>query len=189
MSYKRNLIETIKDSKNWASFDRPKFLTELNQLASEACEKKSTEGYLAGLLIYHQLSEELAKLLLKDAQFFIQLSVFPAEICFSEKRRMMFGQLLDELESTVSFHNKSEFINKCRELNKIRIEFVHGLTRKTTLDDIRMSLAKVETLFDEIYAIFEEAHDYFHLCFKDFKKDIDWDEWEEDLEESNSDDS
>jgi len=117
------------------------------------------------------LSEECVRLLLKDAQFFIQLSVFPAEMYFSEKKKLMFGQLIEELKSTISFENKNEFIEKCMSLNKDRIDIVHRLTKRNSLADLEAQLLKVKNLYDELYILFEDIHDWFRVCFKDFKKD------------------
>ena len=118
MGYKQELIGKILDSDKWPSFGRPDFLNTLNKLADDASKKDSLEGYLAALLIYHQLCEEMARLLLKDTQFFIQLSVFPAAITFVDRPKSMFGSLLDDLDATVSFQGKELFTAKCRELNK-----------------------------------------------------------------------
>ncbi|MDP3903153.1 MAG: hypothetical protein Q8Q40_04170 [Methylococcaceae bacterium] len=170
--YAKNLYLTVCDSENWPSFERPSFLDELDEVANEALSKNSIEGYLASLLIFHQLSEELIRLLLKDAQFFIQLSVFPAEIVFPEKRKLMFGQLIEELKSTISFEDKDKFIEKCMELNKHRIDIVHRLTTRSSLANLEIQLLKVKELYDAIYELFDDIHDSFRLCFKDFKKDI-----------------
>ncbi len=172
MNYKIELISTIRDSDTWPSFERPDFLDELDEIANQAFSKNTIEGYLASLLIYHQLSEEMIRLLLKDAQFFIQLSVFPIEIIFPEKKKLMFGQLIEELKSAISFEGKDEFINKCSELNKYRIEIVHKLTKRSSLSDIEINLSTVKRLYDEIYELFDNMHDWFRLCFKDFKKDV-----------------
>lgn len=177
VSYKEELIQTIRESDRWPSFDRPDFLDDLNTIADDAFEKKTIEGYLAALLVYHQLCEELVRLILKDAQFSIQLGVFPAEIVFPEKRNMMFGQLIKELNATVCFENKEKFIDKCLELNKRRIEIVHNLTRLTTLERVGEGVSEVKYLFDEIFGLFEAIHDYFRVCFKDFRKDVEWDSY------------
>jgi hypothetical protein len=119
----------------------------------------------------------MVRLLLEDSQFFIQLSVFPAEISFSDKPKSMFGSLIDDLEATITFQGRNEFIAKCKKPNKTRIDFVHGLTKRTSLSDIHDTLANIEELYDEIYEIFDQAHDYFSLCFKDFNKDNGWEEY------------
>ena len=66
MTYLENIVEKIKDPEKWPEFNRPDFLEELNELADKAVAKKTIEGYLAALLIYQQLAEEMIKLLLRD---------------------------------------------------------------------------------------------------------------------------
>lgn len=171
MNYAQNLITTVLDSDRWPYFERADFLDELDDVANNALSKNSVEGCLASLLIFHQLCEELIRLLLKESQFFIQLSVFPTEILFPEKKNLMFGQLIEELKSTISFQNKDKFIDKCMELNKHRIDIVHRLTKRSSLADLETQLLKVKKLYDEIYELFELIHDDFRVCFKDFKKD------------------
>ena len=172
MNYAKDLIMTIQDSDRWSYFERPDFLVELDEVANKAFSKDSIEGYLASLLIYHQLCEEMVRLLLRDAQFFIQLSVFPAEILFPEKSKPMFGQLIGELKATISFEGKDEFITKCTELNEHRIDIVHRLTKRSSLVDLKAQISQVKKLYDEIYELFDDIHDWFRACFKDFKKDI-----------------
>lgn len=174
--YQKVLIDRVKDSDNWPSFDKPNFLTELDDLANNALKNDSLEGYLAALLIYHQLCEEMIRLLVDDAQFFIQLSVFPNEIIFHQKKKATFGQDLDLLRHTVSFQEKDEFINNCEELNKLRIEIVHNLVRQNTLKDIKSRLGKVKTLYGDIFDLFVAVHDKWRVTFHNFKKNIDWDD-------------
>jgi hypothetical protein len=113
----------------------------------------------------------MAKLLLKEAQFFIQLSVYPAEIVFREKKKRMFGQVLEELRETISFSRKDEFLVACQKLNTERTALVHRLTRHTSLADIMSRGVEVKTTFDELFRIFEAAHDAFRVDFHSFAKD------------------
>ncbi len=176
MDYKSELIEKIKDSTKWPAFERPDFLDELDEIAFQVFNKATIEGYLASLLIFQQLSEEIVRQLLLESQFFIQLSVFPAEINFIEKHKLTFGQVIDQLKSTISFQNKEEIISACDELNRYRNDFIHRLTKRTSLADIETQTRQVADLYREIYRLSRQAHDTFRLSFKDFKKDVDWDE-------------
>lgn len=177
MEYLRELVERIKDNHKWPEFDRPDFLNELNFLADDAVSKKTIEGYLAGLLIYQQLAEEMIKVLLKDHEFYIQLSVFPAEIRFSDKSKTMCGRVIEDLKNTITLdESKYELIGLVNKLNQIRIEIVHGLTKITDLKQIETKVLKAKHLFDEFFEKFNEEHDRFRLTFKDFRKDRDWDE-------------
>lgn len=177
MSYQEDLVKRITDSSQWPDFERASFLNELDDFAEHAFSYDSVYGYLSAVLIYHQLSEEIIKLVLKNAEFFIQVSIFPMEIKFPKNNKMMFGKLLNELENTVEFEQKEQILNKSRELNKIRIQIVHGLTKQTSLERVPELANQVKNLYDEIFVLCEEVNDFFHLTFKDFKKDVDWEEY------------
>ena len=173
MSYIRTLLARIRDSEGgWPHFETPDFLQTLEDVAQEAFEKNSIEGHLAALLIWHQLCEEMARLLLRDAQFFIQLSVHPAEIEFRDKRKLMFGQILDALSETISFEGKEEFLDGCRKLNTQRIELVHRLTQHSSLADIMARVVEVKLIYDRVFLIFKDAHDAFRVDFHSFAKDV-----------------
>ena len=162
----------ILDSDLWPDFNNADFLVELDDLANEAISKKSIEGYLAALLIYHQLSEEMIRLLIEDSKFFIELSIYPAEMKFPKKNKSMFGNALAELREGIEFPDKDKFINKCSELNQFRNQIVHKLTKQTALTDVKCELNKISKIYTEIYETFEDSHDWYRLCFKDYKKDV-----------------
>ena len=121
MTYQKELLDRINDNNKWPEFDRPDFLNELNEIADKSVQKKTIEGYLAALLIYQQLTEEIIRLLLKDHEFYIQLSVFPNEIKFANKSNTMFGRVIEDLKNTVTFDNsKFEIIDSANKINQIR---------------------------------------------------------------------
>ncbi|MCG3161039.1 MAG: hypothetical protein JMDDDDMK_02157 [Acidobacteria bacterium] len=171
MTYEADLRRRIQSSDLWPDFERPEFLDDLDSLAEQALNRATVEGALAALLIYHQLSEEMVRLLVRDSQFFIQLAVFPAEISFPNRPRQMFGQLLDDLRHTVSFPERDEILSLCEDINKRRNDLVHRLTRRTTLADILLSVQDVQRCYSSLYQEFEQAHDYFRVSFHSFKKD------------------
>ena len=177
MNYYKSLINRITNPDKWPHFKRPNFLHDLNMLAEESVSKNTIEGYLAALLIFHQLTEEILKILLKKAEFFMQVQIFPAEIHFPERDKMMFGKLIDELRNTVSFENKSNIVKLAEELNSIRIEIVHKLTKQPSIKSIKPKVLKAYDIFEKIFDLFGESHEYFQLTFKDLKKDIDWEDY------------
>jgi len=166
-----DFINQINDSENWPDFKGANHLDDLNEIADNSFNKNTIEGFLASLLIYHQLCEEMAKLLIEDSQFFIKASIYPVTINFSKNNKIMFGRTIEQLKEAVDFQGKDLFIKKCENFNQIRNGLAHGLTKQTSMDDVKNKLEKVKLLFDEIFALFIDAHDWFYLCFKDFKKD------------------
>ncbi len=159
----------------WPNLERPDFLGELDQLAEESIEKKTTDGYLAAVLIYQQLAEEILKVYLECHEFFIQLSLFPAEMKCKKRTKAQFGRVIDDLKDTVTLSdNKAKIIFLANKLNQTRIDLVHGLTKLSTVEDIESKVLESKIVFDELFELFGEEYDLIRLTFKDFKKD--WDE-------------
>jgi hypothetical protein len=176
MPYLNSLVARIKNRDRWPDFDRPYFLDELNAIADEAYDSNTVHGYLAALLVYHQLTEEMLRLLLEYSEFFVQLELAPIEIHFSIPDKVMFGRLLDAAKSSMEFENKKELLSLAQSINRGRIDLVHGLTKQENPEAINLKARLVKAQFEEFYAKFVEAQDWFLLCFKDLRKDQDWNE-------------
>ena len=170
--YERELRARLKDSDHWPAFSSGAFLGRLDSIASRAMSKATTEGCLATILIYHQLVEEMLRLLIRDAQFLIQLAVFPVRIAFREKRKQMFGQLQQELKDLVDFDGKSRFLAKIDQINAIRVGIVHKLTQRGSLGGLTREARRAKRLYDEAFAIFDQAHDNFRVAFHGYKRDV-----------------
>jgi hypothetical protein len=170
--YERQLRARLKDSDQWPAFSSGAFLDRLETIASRAMMKGTTEGCLATILIYHQLVEEMLRLLIRDAQFLIQLAVFPSHIAFREKRKQMFGQLRQELRDLVDFGGKSRFLVKIDQINSIRVGIVHKLTQRGSLDGLTRETRRAKRLYDDAFAIFDQAHDDFRVAFHSYHKDM-----------------
>ena len=99
MTYLGSLTTRIKEHSQWPDFYRSHYLAELNTIADEAYESNTVHGYLAALLIYHQLTEEALRLLLQYSEFLVQLNLAPIEIHFPIPEKAMFGRILDDADS------------------------------------------------------------------------------------------
>jgi len=106
------IIEQIMDSNKWPSIQIPDNLELLNEMADKSFARNTFEDMLAATLMYHQIIEAMCMHLLDDCHFFIQLSVYPAEIEFKVLPDKMFGYYIKELKTSISFPNKDEFIEK-----------------------------------------------------------------------------
>lgn len=167
-----DIIERIMDGSQWPCFENPEHLSGLDTLANNANGLDTIEGYLAALAIYHQLCDEMARLLLEDSRFYIQLSCYPAKIDFPRPKKQMAGQILSQLDFAIDFEGKNEFVNKCRMMNSLRNSVFHNLTNQPDLLDLKIQLSRISSIYDEIFLIYENSHDWFYVCFKDFRKDV-----------------
>ena len=172
MSYEEDIIHRVRTTELWPDHKSPDFLDTLDELAEAFLAKNTIEGALASVLIYHQLSEEMLRLLLQSAQFFIQLAIFPAEMTFPERKRQMFGQMLEEVRNTMSFVNKAEILELAASLNRYRIDLVHKLASRQNLDDVVFQATEVKQIYDQLFTKFDDARDDFRVAFKDFRKDV-----------------
>lgn len=173
MAYKDDILIKLEDPNKWPGFERPEFLDELNELADSSFEKKTIEGYLASVLIYHQLTEELIRILIESSTFYIQLRVFPQEFQDRKLKKKMFGQLIQELNQSILDEKIHIFVEKAINLNSLRIEIVHRLTTSETIKKVKKQCKKVQIIFNEIWKLFDEIYDNYRVTYKDFKKDID----------------
>lgn len=172
MVYVDEILTKLENSDNWPGYERPWFLSELNELADNSFVMETVEGYLASLLIYHQLTEECMKILIDCSTFYIQLSVFPQEYKNRNLKDKMFGQLIQELNQSVLYEETHILLKKAKEFNSLRNQFVHKLTKADTIQEIKIKCEKVQTIFNEIWELFDEIYDNYKVIYKDFHKDI-----------------
>jgi hypothetical protein len=172
MKTRRDLLDLIRADTKWPYFDRPDFLNELNTLADDCFSKGTVEGYLASLLIYHQLCEELLKVLIRTSHFYLQCTVFPMQIEDKKLEKVTFGQLITEYEKCVQSKGSKDLINKCNQLNRIRINMVHRITLKTSLSAISQQTQLTKSLFEDIWGLFDSIYDGFRASLSDYRDDV-----------------
>lgn len=170
--YERELRARLKNSELWPEFAQPDFLQRLYVVAERALSKRTVEGHLAAILIFHQIVEEMLRLLIRDSQFLTQVALRPWRMEFPERRKQMFGQLQQTLRESVDFPERDRFILLTDEINKVRVEVVHKLTQRGSLAGLRRDGLKAKRLYGKLYAIFEVVHDGFRVDLHGFSKDL-----------------
>lgn len=165
------IVNRIICSDKWPSIELPENLELLNEMADDSFSTGTFSGMLSAILMYHQIVEAMCLHLLEDCHFLIQLSVYPAAIQFAIPKNKMLGVYISELEESVSFYKKDEFLEKVTVFNVIRNEAIHRI-RKSNLDKISDRLRDAKQLFDEIFALYDEIQDDFRVAFHGLKKDV-----------------
>ncbi|MEK7149667.1 MAG: hypothetical protein AAB757_01700 [Patescibacteria group bacterium] len=161
----------ILERSNWPSFKNASFLDVLDKVAARSYKKKTTEGYLAALLIYQQLVEEIVRMLIRNSEFLIECRVYPFQINFKKHDEKMFGQLLQDLAACVNFPQKQKLYVNCTKLNRIRILGVHKITQQKNLTEIRKTVKEVKNIYSEIFNLFVQSRDYFRVIFGKLEKE------------------
>jgi hypothetical protein len=142
------------------------------------------EGYLTYVLMASQSCEDFARILLKHAQFTLQICLALKGFSWKFSRRqtgahldtLMFGQLLDMLEHSVDFSEKEVFMTACKKLSIARNRLAHELDSGVSLQEIETLAKECEGLYYKIAECFEDAHEDFSDAATDAIDDTDWDE-------------
>jgi len=172
-----SLVALLKDPSRWPGVGAVDHLQQLQRLAGEAKGRGTTDGYLATMLIIHQLTEETIKILIDDADFYTQLRLYPLPLKptrTKDKKTGTFGQYLSDLESTVWFQNKKYIVEKAGRLNKIRNSIVHGLTKPDALSVVEQNLTDAWELYSSLSILALEAQMVFESEFRDLYQNPDW---------------
>ena len=146
---------------NWPVFDNIGMAVKLERIAFRSYRKNTLEGYLASLLIFQQIVEGLLKLLIRTSEFIVECSIHPAKIDFRKHDEQMFGQLLKELGTSIKFKERQRLIQKCKDLNEIRIAGVHQINDHKNIAEIKKTTKRVKKLYLEIFDLFDKGHDYY----------------------------
>ncbi len=160
----------VLDRNNWPSFRNASFLNVLDAVATRAYGQKTTEGYLAALIIYQQLVEEIIRMLIRNSEFLIECYIYPFQINFRKHDGKMFGQLLQDFSVCVNFPQKQKLLASCNKLNEIRTLGVHEITQQKNLTEIRKTVKEARKIYSEIFNLFVPARDYFRSNLERLEK-------------------
>lgn len=152
--------------------DFPDMIGNLIRIGNESFKKETIEGYLASILMFHQVIEESMKVLIRLSDLLLKAHIWPDEInyTFIEERKM-FGDIIRELERSIRFKRIDEYINNCRELNKIRIDFVHKLT-KIDFSQIENEAKRYQDLFIQTMVLYYEGEQHHVRMLSDLKENV-----------------
>lgn len=172
--YADTLVARLRDPSKWPGFGAVEHLQQLQALAAEAKDRGTTDGRLAAILIVHQISEEMIKVLIDDAHFYTQLKLYPLPIELPRTRKGMFGQYLADLRATVWFQNKRYIVERAEAVNTIRISIVHRLTQPGALTAVERDAKIAWKLYSELSFFALEAHMVLQAEFRDIHDNPEW---------------
>lgn len=172
--YANALVARLRDPSRWPGIGTVEHLEHLQKLAGEAKERGTTDGYLAAMLIIHQITEETIKVLIDDADFYTQLRLYPLPIELKRTKNGMFGHYLTDLKATVWFQNKKYILEKAKRLNEIRNSIVHELTHPGAINAIERKVVEAWRLYADLSFLALEAHMVMQSDFGDLYHDPNW---------------
>ncbi len=177
------VIETLTDRDKWPWFYDPDRLNDLDALADEAFQRGTFDGYLACVLMTHQICDERLRVLIRHCRFVLHITLATSELSIhfgpkdddSDLEKQMTEPLIGLLKASLEVDGKAEFIILCEEMTDIRNKLAHQLTRNFDLGGIRGTTEKYQKKFARAEELFAERDDIFRLLYKDHRKDDSWD--------------
>jgi hypothetical protein len=177
------ILESLLDYTKLPTYSADFNLSTMATLAEEAYKRDSVDGYFSYVLMTNQICEELARLLVRHAQFTLLLHIVPRGFNWKFSRRetgdglskLMFGKLLEILDNSMEFEVKADFIEACRKVNEMRNKLAHQFASNTSLDDLRQLAAQYKSGYDEVGNLFNQGDDEFTWHYSMMLHDIMWD--------------
>ncbi|MCX6157996.1 MAG: hypothetical protein NTY74_08480 [Ignavibacteriae bacterium] len=153
--------EILNDLSKRCNFPDVGFAQKLDKIEIEAermFNTKTVEGYISSMIIYHQLIDELIKILISCFRYYVQLRLFPYKINKRKTNGKLTRNMLEELSSLILNPKIELFINKCYEFNELRNITVHRLMKVNSVNSTLVKCKMAKTIFDEIFKIFDEIY-------------------------------
>lgn len=172
--YANAIVARLKDSESWPGTALLGSFNELQAQAQSALERKTLEGNLAAMILMHQIAEDLLRAIDEDVIFYTQLRLYPYPYNPVRRIKRMFGQILQDMESTVWFPNKKYIIERAHKLNDIRIPIVHGLTKPGAIRAVEKNVEKAWEIYKSFAWLAIERHLCFHSDFSEFQDNESW---------------
>ena len=165
MNYHQELLKIVT-TKDYPSFKDSDKLGELEQIADDFLEADNLSGYMSAIVIYHQLTENIIKLLITCSRLWIKLIIAPDKIEFSDIDDKMFGYILNEYKNSIK---NEKLIELCKKINKIRINLVHKIV-VMDLNEIKEESLLCREYYNEIFEIYEQEYDGYLLRYKEIAR-------------------
>lgn len=177
------LIDMLLDDSKWPAYTNSKVLSDLKTWAGEAFKRDTFDGYLSYVLISHQVCEDYVLLLLRHAQFALRLHVLPTGFGWplakyeepGVRESDMFGRLLQRLERSLEFEKKHEFIEACKNQNRIRNRLAHRLVEGIDLGEMRSLAQEYERGNRQVVDGFNDGDEHFSYFYCTLVLDPHWD--------------
>ncbi|MGH7703422.1 MAG: hypothetical protein ACREMO_10035, partial [Gemmatimonadales bacterium] len=77
--------------------------------------------------------------------------------------RALFGQILRQLDNTISFDGKLEVVEGAKALNDVRIQVVHKLTKLPGAASLASYADQAKAAYDRLFGGYLQGIQWFHL--------------------------
>ncbi|VBB41152.1 hypothetical protein TRIP_E70019 [uncultured Spirochaetota bacterium] len=168
-----NSVSILLDESKWPYLNNPDLISKLELVAITSFHKNTEDAYIASILIFQQIIEEMIRVLIMDSEFVLAtqlVSRFSYKIHPTKAR--MFGEYIEELKQGVEFCEKNEIIEKAQIVNKKRIEIAHKIVNIQSIEELYIMATDAKEDYHKIKKLFNSAHKEFIESLKDERSEL-----------------
>lgn len=183
-TYDEELLTIVGNADNWPIVLHQTEINRLFDIAFDAYDQKTSYGYIASVLIWHQIIEHLTVHLIELSYLYIKAEIWPTRINleFDSSKSQMFGKYEELLNKTIEFRDKQEFIRYAHNFNTLRIQFVHKLALLKNEKSIEKIAEKAKFLFTQkILFSYQNSVKNLYAKLEDLNNRVDFNELVSDM--------
>ncbi len=170
MKYDEELVKQLINPHGYLYFPDSSIHSYLDGIADDAYHKNEADGYIAALSIWHQLSEEILRVLYRYSQLLIKASLYPVKLDEKEIIPISMGALIEVNKQCVVYNRKSIILTNSKKLNNLRNDIFHHIIKHPTENEIIQKVIVAKTYYDTIFKEWREAMHWFYKEFDRIKK-------------------
>jgi hypothetical protein len=170
MKYDELLAKQLMNPDGYLYFPESSIHSYLDGIAHDAFSRGQPEGYMAALSIWHQLTEEILRLLYRYSQLLIKAALYPVILDEKAIENESMGALIQIHKQCVVYDRKSLIIRYAGKINDLRNELFHWIIRHPTEADIVERAKPAQDHFESIFKEWHEAMKWFYRELDKTKK-------------------
>lgn len=166
MNYRNELLSKVRSKEYLPNFDRPDFLSELENRAGEAFLQNNLYGYLSAVTIYHYMKEEILKAMIRKFSFYIKLERFPEKVLITDDSYSGLNCPISEIYKVSDFKNRDEILKLSKEMDNLKAETLKRLVEGCCEREIEGLASCAKEIYRRLFTAFRDSNLWFyrHLC-------------------------
>jgi len=142
----------------------------LDGIAYDAFNKDQADGYMAALNIWHQLAEEILRLLYIYSQLLIKAALYPTKLDEKKIQNESMGALIQINKQCVAYDRKSLILRYAEKISVLRNELVHEIIMHPNEADIVEKAKPAKDSYENMFKEWQKAMRWFYREFDRVKK-------------------
>ena len=170
MKYDELLAKQLMNPDGYLYFPESSIHSYLDDIAHDAFSRSQPEGYMAALSVWHQLTEEILRLLYRYSQLLLKAALYPVKLDEKTIKDESMGALIQIHKQCVAYDRKSLIIRYASKINELRNELFHAIIRHPNEADIAERAQPAKAYFESIFKEWHEAMKWFYRELDNTKK-------------------